>query len=690
MGKGILGYIFISYASADSVLAAHIAEGIRIAGHEAFRDRDRGNSVELRADWQQMLLPQLWICDAVVFLNSRASQASVWCHSELVMATALGKRVYPIDLSPDLAPHPLLQALQGVAFDGDINASVRMLLETLLRDDLADAMPEWPHGRPPYPGLAAMDVPDAGVFFGRSAEVKELKERANAMLGQLDGQLITVIGPSGAGKSSLVRAGLAAQLAAPGSGWMVARPFEPGIRPLDRMASALTALAPGRLTEAECKDRLLTEGLASVAAWLIDRQPHRPTPHARRLLITVDQAEQLADPQTQTDEFLAVLGSGTEPGSPVTVVTTVRSDRVDEIRRLPVIGPMINQPYVIGPLGRARLRAVIEDPARRVGLRFAPDLVGQLIEDAADGGRSEAVDALPLLAVTLREMYDLASKQGRTELGKADYDDVGRIPGAIDKMIKTAESGILADSEPILNLLLPRFVTVSGDGQVTGRALSRAMLSPAERGVVDELQDRRLLISDGDTVRLTHEQLITAWPRLSRVVQDRRDDLLLEARLSRQAADWVQGNGGLLPRNAVADAAAWLDRQEAAGNDRRVVREYIHASLRRRWLLVSLVARVVSLVARALAVLAGSRPGFGGPPQAADSSFTVSQPYRRSLAQAFTDGLAGLFDIFGGLQRQRYSLPAFEDTLVEDARALCRELGLILKGGNGSKNGTNQ
>lgn len=78
-----------------------------------------------------------------------------------------------------------------------------------------------------------MDVADAGVFFGRSDEVRGLAERVDPLLGWDDGDLVVVLGPSGAGKSSLVRAGLAARLWAPGSGWVVAGPFEPGLAPSD-------------------------------------------------------------------------------------------------------------------------------------------------------------------------------------------------------------------------------------------------------------------------------------------------------------------------------------------------------------------------------------------------------------------------------------------------------------------------
>ncbi len=78
-------------------------------------------------------------------------------------------------------------------------------------------------------------------------------------------------------------------------------------------------------------------------------------------------------------------------------------------------------------------------------------------------------------------------------------------------------------------------------------------------------------------------------------------------------------------------------------------------------------------------------------PGVPESSTAVDRPYRRSLVQAFADGVGGVFDIFGGTRRQRWSRPpAFEDMLAADARELCRELGLTPDGGNGFKEGTNR
>ena len=604
-----MGEVFISHASADKVVAAHVAEGVRLAGHSIFLDSDREDGIVPGAAWQRTLLRELRICDSVVFLNSRAAQASMWCHSELVVATELGKRIYPLDLAPDLPPHPLLVSLQGVGYDPVIDASIRRLTGRLELDGLAgSARLRWERGRPPYPGLAAMDMADAGVFFGREGEVRDLLARVDGPLGQRDGDLVVVMGPSGAGKSSLVRAGLAARLAVPQSGWAVASPFEPGIWPLDRLVSQLAGLIPGQLTDGQCRDRLASQGLAAFGEWLA---AHARVP-AKRLLITVDQAEQLATvtPAREGGEFLGVLGGGLGPSSPVTVVMTVRSDRFDEIQRLPAIGPAIRAPFVVPPVTRSQLAIAIEGPAGRADLTFEPGLVSRLIDDASRGS-GETADALPFLAFVLREMYDLLVTQDRTVFTAADYEQVGRIDGAIIRRAQAAEASLPPDSQPVLERLLPRFVTLSDERLPAARPVPRELLTTAEQPIIERLEDQRLMVGTGDTVRLAHERLIAAWPRLARAVADRRDDLLLEARLERQAADWQHGHGELLGRDATMDARSWLGRQAGPATDHTAVGEYVrasHAALRRRRAqLVSVLSVIVvlAIAASIVAVVAG-------------------------------------------------------------------------------------
>lgn len=571
-----MGEIFISHASADGVLAACVAEGLRSAGHGVFLDSDREDGIAPGAAWQRILLRELRVCDAVVFLNSAPGQASKWCHSELVIAADLGKRIYSLDLWPDLPPHPLLGSVQGITFGAAIEASIERLAGELDLDGLAGSTrPRWQRGRPPYPGLAAMDVADAGVFFGREDEVRDLLARVDGPLGRRDGDLVVVMGHSGVGKSSLVRAGLAARLAVPRRVWAVASPFEPGVRPLDQLASRLTSLIARPMTGSECRDRLLAEGLAAFGEWLVN---HSDVP-VKRLLITLDQAEQLATvtPRGDCEEFLSVLGGGLGAGSPVTIVLTVRSDRFEEVQRLSVIGPAIQAPFILGPIPRSQLAMVIEGPARRADLAFAPGLVSVLMDEAATGSGGDPADALPFLAFVLREMYDLAAQEDRAVFVRDDYERVGRIESAIIRRVQAVEASLRPGSEPTLNRLLQRFVTLSEKRLPAGQPIPRELLTTAERPIVDRLEDQRLLIGAGDTVRLAHEQLITAWPRLAKAADDLRDGLILQDRLNRQAADWKDGHGELLGPDATKNASRWLANQAEPSTSQTVVGEYIRA-----------------------------------------------------------------------------------------------------------------
>jgi hypothetical protein len=126
--------------------------------------------------------------------------------------------------------------------------------------------------------------------------------------------------------------------------------------------------------------------------------------------------------------------------------------------------------------------------------------------------------------------------------------------------------------------------------------------------VAERLQDQRLLVGTGDAIRLAHERLITAWPRLVRTIADRRDDLLLQERLERQATDWKHGNGGLLGRDAAIVVRLWLARQAEPRTHRADVGEYVRASQtalrRRRARMVSALSVIVVLTLAASAVAA--------------------------------------------------------------------------------------
>ena len=163
----------------------------------------------------------------------------------------------------------------------------------------------------PYRGLATFGRGDAEWFFGREAAAAQVLER---MSQQVAGPgLLVVSGVSGAGKSSLLRAGVLPRVracglaAAPGAASWPCLVFTPTRAPLDELAvrvgllAGADAAAVRRELEADPAGFALTArqaALARPAGPAVDlagpaRNRDRPPPQQRRLLLVVDQFEEL-------------------------------------------------------------------------------------------------------------------------------------------------------------------------------------------------------------------------------------------------------------------------------------------------------------------------------------------------------------------------------------------------------------
>ena len=199
---------FISHSSLERAEGEQLAAALRAAGHDVFLDTDHDDGIAPGREWQNELFRELRLCQAVVFLNSAASQSSMWCHTEIALALERGKPVYPLDLDPTIHPHPMLAQVQGIRLQVDLDASAQLLCERLTNDIGTVPRGRWDRRRSPYPGLRSFDESDTAVFFGRDVDIRRVLDRIDPSIPDSDGQLIAVIGPSGAGKSSLMRAGV--------------------------------------------------------------------------------------------------------------------------------------------------------------------------------------------------------------------------------------------------------------------------------------------------------------------------------------------------------------------------------------------------------------------------------------------------------------------------------------------------
>ena len=588
--------LFLSHSTKNKAVALEVEMALKAAGHRVFVDSDHDDGIAPAKEWRGVLFSEIRLCHAVVFLNSVESQGSMWCFTELALATERSKPIYAVNLTAEVAPHPLLMAVQAIRLESDVAGSLKWLCNQLERDfGGRNRRFTFDRTREPYPGLRSFEAADAGAFFGRDDAVNQVLDRIDPSITSQDGDLITVIGPSGCGKSSLIKAGVLPRLV-DRAGWLVVGPFEPGNYATDRLVAALRTAATAGPDVALDGAALERDGLPKVASRMLDAAANQ-----RRVLLVIDQFEYLgtADP-IERDRFLQLLDATIGPGTRVTLLLIIRQDRLDEVQRFAPIGRRITEPLVIAPIDRDGLALAIEEPAALVDMTIGPGLTSAVIDDATTGG-ADPGRALPLIAATLQQVYESAKHDNKTEMTISQYVAVGRVTGAIQRNAEQAEARLGATG-PALDELLLRFVTLSDERPAIGRPLALSQLNETDRGLVTKLEDARLLTGDGDSARLVHDRLIEAWPRLHKAVDDRREELLFRSRLESGAKQWSKGDGTelLLGTDATKRAVGFMKSEERQEID-PVVRQYVNASRaqirRRRGLRVAALLAIVSLAA---------------------------------------------------------------------------------------------
>ena len=596
-----MAQLFVSHSSADNELATEVKDCLADLGYESvFLDFDPTGGLVPGQAWRDQLFENLDACDAVVFITTPKSIASQWCHSELALTRWLRKPILAL-LVDGCAPHPLTEDLQGLhVTSSDIDRElVRAALTALGLDQEA----RWDPARSPFPGLRAFDESYAAVFFGRDRQIDQLRQLVDPPSRSREGAIIPVLGPSGSGKSSLVRAGLVPALRV-SSDWLVTDPWTPSDMPLAEMSLALAhaaKLGGADLDVDRCQELLTTAGgMADYVREL--REAGHGSPETK-VLVVVDQAEELVTLTSEAERraFLEALTTSCTAPSPLRVVMTARTDMWDKVAAETGKFAMEIAPTVlhVPPLTRADLAEVISEPARRSHLTLEDGLVQRLVDDTGSG------DALPLLAFTLARLATDA-EDGR--LTHAEYDAIGGVRGAIaSRAAEVATGGRTEEqvAEAILHL-------VNLTDETPHKRLARAAdVPPQHREILDDLVDARLVVvnevNDQQVYAPAHESLFSAWPPLVKLIEHRRDDLVLRGRLERRATDWREGGAtqsGLLSGLELDQARDWRSRNQAMAT--ADVAAYVDASVtrqRRGRMVRAAVATVVAALAVTLVLV---------------------------------------------------------------------------------------
>ena len=192
-----------------------------------------------------------------------------------------------------------------------------------------------------------------------------------------------------------------------------------------------------------------------------------------KVLLIVDQFEELLDrpPAHSANAFLRLLRACTQqqPNGRLVVVGTMRSDFLGVFQQCPPLAGVRYESLSVGPM--RNLTPVIVGPARTAGVELESGLVESLVADAKTG------DALPLLAFSLRELYDRAGERSRL-VTLRDYDDLGRLEGAVAKSAGQLVAPLSEDQQGHLRHALLALARITDEGNFARRTARWSELAP--------------------------------------------------------------------------------------------------------------------------------------------------------------------------------------------------------------------
>ncbi|MEV4316829.1 AAA family ATPase [Actinocrispum sp. NPDC049592] len=507
-----------------------------------------------------------------------------------------------------------------VAVSGDLyNVKAwHALWERALNSPVAGEVPEMPaadSGVCPYRGLASFGHEDSSWFFGRERATSALLKRLDKALDT--GGITMLVGASGSGKSSLLRAGVLPALANGGLAAIGPESWSrvimtPGTDPLGELLNRLPELA-APLAAAANDEIEAAEFARQVRAAI--------TP---KLVLVVDQFEEtftLCRDEHERRVFVAALHAAcTGDDAPALVALGVRADFYGHCLDFPELAEALQErQMVLGAMTAAELRDAITRPAKAVGLQFEPGLVDLIVRDLGVSSKSEhttggAYDAgaLPLLSHAL-----LATWQ-RRQAGKltiAGFRAAGGIQGAVAATAERAWAELPPAGQNATHDVLLGLVHVGRNTRDTRRRSTRAEIvgrsgdHAAAEEAIETLARARLVTLDADSVEITHEALLQAWPRLRSWIDRDRAGNLARQRLEEDAEAWDAENRdpSLLYRGARLEGALYRTQ---SGRPSSTAQDFLDASTRFRrrsiWtrrVAVALVC-VLAVVAGIAAVLA--------------------------------------------------------------------------------------
>ena len=580
--------LFISHSSANNDKAVEVRDWLAKNGwDDVFLDLDPERGIVAGQRWKDALQKAAYRCEVVLALVSKEWLASGWCKSEIDAARLMGKKVVTALVNVDKSAVPLdLIDEQFIDLTGDPQA-YRRLKEGLKRSGLDPTTFPFDADRPPYPGFAYLEEKDAAVFFGRDAQIVRGLDEIRRLARTGVTRMFVILGASGSGKSSFLRAGLWPRLKRDDLAWLplpIVRPERAAISGKYGLAESLYEIVSEPRFADGVRQRGLPrsrvdiqdfmgksdDGLAQLLAALRDiSQKSVSDANATPLtiLLAIDQGEELFNEEGREEarRFINILTRTLAADGRTMAILVMRSDAFPLVQNEPALAALPKDTFTLDMMLEGSYRAVIEGPARLLDqpLKIDPQLTDALLEDIS------GQDALPVLAFTLRHLYDNTRIDNALTL--AGYDKIGRVKGVIAQTVEQAYAEAVAkgeapkDKEERLRLarsaFIPHLAQVNLAGQFVRRVSPRDKIPSEAQPLVDRFAEQRLLIrdrrQDAEVIEVAHEALLRQ-PPFSDWLSEDREFLLWRDRLTQGRTAFEADERGLLAGRELAIARSYM------------------------------------------------------------------------------------------------------------------------------------
>lgn len=535
-------------------------------------DFDEKEGIKLGEDYRQVLYKKIKESQVVLLVLTQAWVDSKWCFAEYQQAHNLGKTIIPIIAEEGIenkADEWIDRYYQKADLINDNKAIEKLVNRIKEISQESEMSSKWNEARSPYPGLYSFEESDAKIFFGREVETGSVIEKLNAMRMHNDPKLLNIVAASGMGKSSLLKASVLPHIKSVYSNeWHVLTTIRPTKSPLSILAQLLAGAVNREHESQKIYQSLKEEGyrevLDTLYGQIISSSSHKA------ILLPIDQAEEfysIADP-IEREYFLRSLSYLCDEKSQFYTIWTLRADYIKYLQKDKVMVDLLEmmQIYSLTPLKKESVNKIIKGPASLVGFAVEDELIEKLKEDI------KSTDALPLLAMTLKELYKKAKTAKVMTLNDYKSLAVGKenpleyiIKEEADKTISSFRGDNKA-MKALKEAFIPRIIGYDPQkNEYFKKVALYEELPERSYKILEELVKARLMIKtneDGkESIEVAHEALLREWPLLAGWLEEEQEFLIGKSQLDIDLKEW---NNSVSKEKAYSSgirlkkAASWL------------------------------------------------------------------------------------------------------------------------------------